>query len=147
VLPALTSANRDDSVYADPDLLDLAREEASHVGFGHGPHHCLGAPLARMELQVALDVLLRRLPGLRFDERTAIDWKNGLATRGPAHMAIMWDEPARAGPAAVTVDPHARSTSQHGRYDHETNAIEVMPTASLPGPCRELGDWSDADHR
>ena len=66
VVVALQSANRDESIYADPDTLDVHRREASHVGFGHGPHHCLGAQLARMELQVALGALLQRLPGLRF---------------------------------------------------------------------------------
>jgi cytochrome P450 len=91
VLPVMASANRDGSVYTDPDLLDLHRQETSHVGFGHGAHHCLGAPLARMELQVALDTLLRRLPGLRLSEDDAIAWKDGLATRGPASMPVTWD--------------------------------------------------------
>jgi len=97
VLPAIASANRDESVYAEPDVLDLGRAGASHVGFGHGPHHCVGAPLARMELQVALDTLLRRLPGLRFatrDRDGGIAWKNGLSTRGPEHFPIAWDTPS-----------------------------------------------------
>jgi cytochrome P450 len=95
VLPAMASANRDEAVYTDPDRLDLHRSEASHVGFGHGPHHCLGAPLARMELQVALDTLLRRLPGLRpAGTEEGIDWKDGLATRGPARMPVTWDQPS-----------------------------------------------------
>jgi cytochrome P450 len=97
VLPAMASANRDASVYSDPDALDLHRAESSHVGFGHGPHHCVGAPLARMELQVALDTLLRRLPGLRFAEAGpdgGIAWKNGLSTRGPEHFPVTWEAPA-----------------------------------------------------
>jgi cytochrome P450 len=96
VLPAIASANRDASVYGDPDVLDLHRAGASHVGFGHGPHHCVGAPLARMELQVALDTLLRRLPGLRFaaaGRGGGIAWKNGLSTRGPEHFPVTWDTP------------------------------------------------------
>jgi cytochrome P450 len=96
VLPAMASANRDASVYTDPDVLDLHRAETSHVGFGHGPHHCVGAPLARMELQVALDTLLRRLPGLRFAEAGpdgGIAWKDGLSTRGPELFPITWDDP------------------------------------------------------
>ena len=97
MLPAIASANRDESVYAEADVLDLGRAGASHVGFGHGPHHCVGAPLARMELQVALDTLLRRLPGLRFATRDCdggIAWKNGLSTRGPEHFPIAWDTPS-----------------------------------------------------
>ncbi|HEX3590769.1 MAG TPA: cytochrome P450 [Pseudonocardiaceae bacterium] len=92
VLAAIVSANRDESVYTDPQRLDLTRDEATHVGFGHGPHHCLGAQLARMELQVALSTFLRRLPGLRLaDEETGIDWKSGVSTRGPERMLVAWD--------------------------------------------------------
>jgi cytochrome P450 len=94
VVVNLTSANRDESVYTRPHELDLRRQEAPHVGFGHGPHHCLGAPLARMELQVALRTLLQRLPGLRLaGSEQDIVWKAGLATRGPERMLITWDQP------------------------------------------------------
>ncbi|MFJ2212912.1 cytochrome P450 [Streptomyces sp. NPDC101062] len=89
VIVAAQSANRDESVYTSPDELDLGRREASHVGFGHGPHHCLGASLARMELQVALRTLLVRLPGLRL--AGDIVWKTGVATRGPERMPITWE--------------------------------------------------------
>ncbi|MFF3565306.1 cytochrome P450 [Streptomyces sp. NPDC002574] len=94
VVAAAASANRDPSVYADPDALDFRRDEASHVGFGHGPHHCLGAPLARMELQVALTSLLGRLPGLRFaGGEESVVWKSGVALRGPERMPVTWDGP------------------------------------------------------
>ena len=65
VLGSLSSANRDGAVFADPDRLDLQREQNPHLGFGHGVHHCVGAQLARMELQVAVSTLVTRLPGLR----------------------------------------------------------------------------------
>ncbi|OLR92336.1 cytochrome P450 [Actinokineospora bangkokensis] len=92
VLPATVSANRDESVYPDADRLDIMRDQAaSHLAFGHGPHHCLGAPLARMELQVALDTLLRRLPNLRMVDEGSVVWKHGLATRGPEHLPVTWD--------------------------------------------------------
>ena len=92
VVVQLASANRDEAVYTNPDQLDLHREQASHVGFGHGAHHCLGAPLARMELQVALRTLLTRLPGLRFaGSEDDIVWKTGLSTRGPERMPVTWD--------------------------------------------------------
>ncbi|MEU6409774.1 cytochrome P450 [Microbispora sp. NPDC046933] len=94
VVVSLASANRDESVYTNPDELDLDRQQASHVGFGHGAHHCLGAPLARMELQVALRTLFTRLPGLRLaGSEDDVVWKTGLSTRGPEHMRITWDQP------------------------------------------------------
>ncbi|ROO86205.1 cytochrome P450 [Actinocorallia herbida] len=94
VLVALSSANRDPSVYPDPDRLDLSRAETSHLGFGHGPHHCLGAQLARMELQVALETLIGRLPGLRFaDSAGDVVWKSAAVIQGPERMPIAWDVP------------------------------------------------------
>jgi cytochrome P450 len=92
VCAALPSANRDESVYSDPEVFNVLREEAtSHIGFGHGPHHCLGAQLARMELQVALKLLFQRLPDLRFaGSEEDIVWKTGLSTRGPEHMPVAW---------------------------------------------------------
>ncbi|MDQ3498963.1 MAG: cytochrome P450, partial [Actinomycetota bacterium] len=66
VLAVLGSANRDERHFEDPDALDLARDPNRHLAFGRGGvHHCLGAPLARMEGQIALNALLRRFPGAR----------------------------------------------------------------------------------
>jgi len=62
VLPATSSANRDPARFPGPDRLDLGRDTSGHVAFGHGVHHCLGAPLARMEAEVALGALLARFP-------------------------------------------------------------------------------------
>ena len=64
VILALASANRDPRFLADGDRLDVTRDAAGHVAFGHGVHHCLGAPLARMEMRIAFPALLRRFPGL-----------------------------------------------------------------------------------
>ncbi|WP_328649294.1 cytochrome P450 [Amycolatopsis sp. NBC_00348] len=61
---ALPAANRDPALTDDPERLDVTREVARHVAFGHGVHHCLGAPLARMELKIAFPALLRRFPEL-----------------------------------------------------------------------------------
>jgi cytochrome P450 len=65
VVPALLAANRDARRYEAPDTFDIARSGPSHVAFGHGIHHCLGAPLARLEACIALDALLTRFPRLR----------------------------------------------------------------------------------
>lgn len=65
VLCSLPVANRSGGLGGDMDRLDLAREPAPHLAFGHGIHHCLGAPLARMEMRTAFPALLRRFPSLR----------------------------------------------------------------------------------
>lgn len=62
---AINAANHDPEHFADPDRLDITREHAPHLGFGHGVHYCLGVSLARMEAQIGLDAVLRRLPELR----------------------------------------------------------------------------------
>jgi cytochrome P450 len=64
VFPAISSANRDPAQFPGPDRLDLGRDTGGHVAFGYGVHYCLGAPLARMEAEVALGALLARFPGL-----------------------------------------------------------------------------------
>lgn len=67
VLLAIASANRDPDQFADPDRLDLRRRESGHLSLGHGIHYCLGAPLARLETEIALGALLRRFPDLALD--------------------------------------------------------------------------------
>ncbi len=64
VVPAVLAANRDVGRFTDPDSLDLGRAPNPHVAFGHGAHHCLGAPLARMEGRIGLSALLARFPDL-----------------------------------------------------------------------------------
>jgi cytochrome P450 len=64
VFPAISSADRDPAQFPGADRLDLSRDTSGHVAFGHGVHHCLGAPLARMEAEVAHGALLARFPGL-----------------------------------------------------------------------------------
>jgi cytochrome P450 len=91
VLIAWNIANRDPRVFDNPDRLDITREPKPHVRFGHGAHHCLGAPLARMDLQVGLAVLLARLPGLRLAvAEHQLEWKTGMAIRGPVALPIAW---------------------------------------------------------
>ncbi|WP_330257124.1 cytochrome P450 [Nocardia sp. NBC_00565] len=85
------SANRDEAVFDNPEKLDLTRVRNPHMAFGHGAHHCLGAQLARVELQVALDSLLRRFPALRLAVPVEeVPWKTGLLVRGPKALPVSW---------------------------------------------------------
>jgi cytochrome P450 len=93
VLPAVVSANRDSSVFPGADQLDLTRTNNPHLGYGAGPHHCLGAALARMELQEALGALLRRLPGLRLAvPESELRFKPGLVVRSLESLPVTWDD-------------------------------------------------------
>jgi cytochrome P450 len=91
VLANRSAASRDPRAFANPDQLDLNRSPNPHVGFGYGAHHCLGAQLARMELQIALGSLLTRFPKLRFGaDETTLQWKAGLALRGLRSLPVVW---------------------------------------------------------
>jgi cytochrome P450 len=83
VLAVLASANRDEGQFADADTLDLGREPNRHLAFGHGIHFCLGAPLARLEGQIALGTLVARHPDLRLAVAPSrLRWRRGLVLRG-----------------------------------------------------------------
>jgi cytochrome P450 len=83
VFPVLASANRDDRQFPNPDVLDITREPNKHLAFGLGTHFCLGAPLARLEGQIALGTLLRRVPDVRLAvSPKMLRWRGGLVLRG-----------------------------------------------------------------
>ncbi|OZV75554.1 cytochrome P450 [Micromonospora echinospora] len=91
VVVSIHSANRDEQVFTDADQIDLARPVNPHVAFGHGVHHCVGAQLARMELQVVLETLVERTPGLRLAvPEPELTWKTGLLVRGLTSLPVSW---------------------------------------------------------
>jgi len=91
VLPSMMSANRDESVFEDPDRLDFTRRENNHLSFSYGIHHCLGAQLARMELQVVLGSLLAAFPDLRLATPVQdVPWRAHGILRGPRELPVTW---------------------------------------------------------
>jgi len=88
VMVAIGAANRDALRFETPEELRFDRQENPHIGFGHGAHHCMGAQLARLELQEALRVLTSRLPGLQVAGE--IEWKTQMMVRGPRRMPVGW---------------------------------------------------------
>jgi cytochrome P450 len=86
---ALLSANRDEAFVDDPDVFDITREPTKHLTFGFGAHYCIGAETGRRELQVALESLTRRLPGLRLADRP-VEIEPVFVTRGPHELHVEW---------------------------------------------------------
>ncbi len=99
VLIAIGSANRDQRQFDKPDELDIAREPNKHLSFGLGAHFCLGAPLARLEAQIAIDTLVRRLPDLRLAlPPAALRWRPAILFRGLESLPVTFD--AGMGPSS-----------------------------------------------
>ncbi|WP_438017780.1 cytochrome P450 [Sorangium sp. So ce315] len=89
VFPVLGSANHDEQVFASPDRLTLDREPNRHLGFGNGAHYCLGAPLARLEAQIAFPAIVRDLPGLRLAvPRASLTWRPSTVLRGLTRLPV-----------------------------------------------------------
>jgi cytochrome P450 len=93
VVVSLPSANRDESVFTNPDEVDVTRSPNPHLAFSAGPHFCIGAPLARMEMSIALEVVLNRLAGLRLGVAVhEVPWAKGKLVRRPVALPVRWDE-------------------------------------------------------
>jgi cytochrome P450 len=91
VLCLLGSANRDPAVYPDrPDCLDITRPNVRPLSFGGGIHFCLGAQLARIEAEIAIATLLRRLPGLKLDDAENPEWRPTFVLRGLKRLPASW---------------------------------------------------------
>lgn len=85
------SANHDERHFDEPDRFDVHRPPGGQMGFGHGIHLCLGHQMARMEMAVALEVLLDRMPDLRLDPDVEPPSVTGLTFRAPTHLRVRWD--------------------------------------------------------
>lgn len=89
VLVGLASANRDPRQFENPEVLDITRQNNRHIAFGQGVHYCVGAPLARLETQIAFTTLLRRLPNLALNaDSEAIAWRPSFVIRGLERLPV-----------------------------------------------------------
>lgn len=90
VIPIVDVANRDPDVFPDADEFCPERSPNPHLGFGHGPHRCVGMSFARVELQVGLRVLLSGLDELSLVEGSELDWRTDMFTRGLWSLPVTW---------------------------------------------------------
>jgi pimeloyl-[acyl-carrier protein] synthase len=95
VIAVMGAANRDPERFPDPDRLDIERKDNRHVAFGWAAHFCFGAQLARIEGQIALATLLRRLPNLALDTTTPLRWRDNLGLRGLTALPVHFNLPKR----------------------------------------------------
>ena len=91
------SANRDDAVFDDPFRFDVHRHPNPHLAFGFGTHFCLGASLARLELNVMFDELLTRLPDIELDTDAPLPFRESNFIVGPEAMPVRFSETPRVG--------------------------------------------------
>lgn len=89
VLLCLAAAHRDPDRFTDPDRFDIDRDAGGHLALGHGIHYCLGAPLARMETEIALSTLFGRFPDLALDVPPGeLKWRPSMRSRGLLSLPV-----------------------------------------------------------
>ena len=96
IIAVFAAANRDPERFPDPDKLDLRRTDNRHVAFAWGAHYCFGAPLARMEGQIAFETMLRRLPNLRLLPQE-FEWRDNMGLRGLKSLKVSFDRGEKDG--------------------------------------------------
>jgi cytochrome P450 len=92
VIVSLAAANRDPARYRDPEAFDIRRPDGGHLALGHGIHHCLGAPVARLEARIALAALHTRFPAMRLAvDPSELRWghSDGLVLRGLSELPVL----------------------------------------------------------
>ena len=104
VVAVMAAANRDPKRFPDPDRLDITREDNRHLAFGSGAHFCFGAPLARVEAQIAFEEMLKRFPHWSL-EPVPLVWRANLGIRGLTSLPLNFPSDAAGGSAATASRP------------------------------------------
>lgn len=133
LLVVMASANHDERHFSDPDAIDVRRDNASeHLTFGYGSHQCMGKNIARMELQIYLEELTRRLPHMRLVEQP-FEYIPNVAFRGPKHLWVEWDpalNPERRDPSILRQQQPLRiGESSLGTLSRTLQVERVAPLA------------------
>lgn len=148
---ATASANHDPRHFENPDEVDIYRDNASeHLTFGYGAHQCMGKNIARMEICVLIEALVRRIPGLRLADQT-FSYLPNTSFRGPEAVWVEWDLSRLPPPAAPSVFPigvpEARLLARPMIVAEVAAAASDVVTATFkPVPGEALPSWSPGSH-
>ncbi len=134
VIAVMAAANRDPERFPDPDQFDIARQDNRHLAFGYAAHFCFGAPLARMEGQIAFESLLRAFTNLRLEPQELI-WRTNLGLRGLRSLKIKFGTNGRSASSEPDDQPGNTASSEN-----ET----VKAAASKPGSSESSARTSSA---
>ena len=157
LLIVMSSANHDERHFTDADTVDIRRDNASdHLTFGYGAHQCMGKNLARMELQIFLEELTKRLPHMRLCEQR-FSYVPNTSFRGPEHLWVEWDpqaNPERRDPALLEAVSPVRigETSHHVlgrtvRVESVTRVAQDIVRLRLAAPDgRPMPRWTPGSH-
>ncbi|MES2759099.1 MAG: cytochrome P450/oxidoreductase [Pseudomonadota bacterium] len=129
LLIVMSSANHDERHFEDPELVDIRRDNSSeHLTFGYGAHQCMGKNLARMEIQIFLEELTKRLPHMRLCEQK-FTYVPNTSFRGPEHVRVQWDparNPERTNPQLLESDSPVRIGEPSGHAISRTVVVESI---------------------
>jgi cytochrome P450/ferredoxin-NADP reductase len=157
LLIVMSSANHDERHFEDPDLVDIRRDNSSeHLTFGYGAHQCMGKNLARMELQIFLEELTKRLPHMHLSDQK-FTYVPNTSFRGPEHVQVEWEpahNPERSNPRLLETEspvrigePSRHAISRTVVVDSMTKLTEDIVRLRLASPDgRALPRWMPGSH-
>lgn len=129
VVPLTAAANQDPAVFAEPERFDPGREDNPHIAFGHGRHYCLGAPLARLQLEIGMTALLTEFPDLRLAvPEDQVRWTTDQFIRGPLALPVRWDGEGWPG----VTSPAGRSAETASGYPTSPTGRSAEAASGCP---------------